>query len=405
MIKNKFLCTFFIFPSLTKFVSSIQVSSNHLPLTNWAGNVHFSTANIFYPSTVQDVQQIVAQHRKVKVVGDRHSFNRNGDSHEGITYGKLGEYLHHNGFALHNLASLPQITVAGAISTGAHGSGTRNGNLASIVTALEVVLANGTLIHMDERDPRLNASIVSVGCIGVITKVTLRVQPTYMVRQDIFVNLSITEVIANFQKIMLQGYSVSLWLDKFINEVWLKTRLNVQNKIKQEPVYKRCSDHTGAPGPWCERLLHVVNDKEVEFGKGNLQTEYFLPIEHGAEAVKALYDLEWPRFKQNGLFLSSEIRSVAADELWLSPAYKKDCAVFHFTWSLDEKALLEVLPEVEQALAPFGAIPHWAKIFTMGPEVLAKRHKKLAEFKNLVLKQFDPTEKFMNTFSKSVFNL
>src|SRR5919206_3202132 len=122
------------------------------PLTNWAGNVRYGTANVHYPASVAQVQDVVRRCRQLRALGTRHSFNRIADSNQnqislrelnrvvsldpasktvtvegGITYAELAPYLHANGYALHNLASLPHITVAGACSTATHGSGSRNG--------------------------------------------------------------------------------------------------------------------------------------------------------------------------------------------------------------------------------------------------------------------------------------
>ena len=133
-------------------------------LKNWAGNFEFSTSNVFYPKSVIEVQELVKKYSKLRPLGTRHCFNRIADSKDnlislkelnkvvsldanagtvtveaGIKYGELSPWLDEKGFALHNLASLPHISVAGSCTTATHGSGVKNGNLSSSVTALEIV--------------------------------------------------------------------------------------------------------------------------------------------------------------------------------------------------------------------------------------------------------------------------
>src|SRR3712207_2092922 len=225
------------------------------PLTNWAGNLRYGTGNVHYPVSVAEVQDVVKQSRKLRALGTRHSFNRIADSDDnqislrrlnrvvsldrdaktvtvegGMTYAELVPYLHANGFALHNLASLPHITIAGACSTATHGSGTRNGNLATAVSAIEFVDAAGDVVTLSrQRDgDQFNGAVVGLGGVGVLTKLTLDVEPTFDVAQVVYRNLPMKELAANFDAIMSSGYSVSLftdWTRKNINQVWVKRRV------------------------------------------------------------------------------------------------------------------------------------------------------------------------------------
>ena len=272
-------------------------------LKNWAGNLTYSTGNVFYPKSVEDVQQLVKKHSKLKALGTRHCFNTIADSRDnlvstkemnkvvaldahahtvtvegGIKYGELAPYLHKKGFALHNLASLPHISVAGSCTTATHGSGIKNGNLASAVAGLEIVVADGSIIHLSKAaDPeKLNAAVVGLGAIGVITKVTLQIQPTYMMRQNVFFNMPMEQVKQHFEKIVSAGYSVSLftdWQSDSINEVWIKSRIGT-DKYEGGPEFygtkaatknlhpiialsaENCTEQMGVPGPWYERLPH-----------------------------------------------------------------------------------------------------------------------------------------------------
>jgi xylitol oxidase len=157
----------------------------------------------------------------------------------------------------------------------------------------------------------------------------------------------------------------------------------------------------GVPGPWYERLPHFKMGFTPSTGK-ELQAEYFVPIEHAYEAmmeVEKLHEKITPH-----LFIS-EIRTIAADDLWMSPCYKKDCVSIHTTWKPEWDTVLNLLPQMEKQLAPFNPPPHWAKLFTISPSILQSRIEKLDEFKELV-KQYDPNGKFHNEFlERNIFGV
>ncbi|MGZ3813645.1 MAG: D-arabinono-1,4-lactone oxidase, partial [Mucilaginibacter sp.] len=330
-------------------------------------------------------------------------------------YGELAPYLHQHGFALHNLASLPHISVAGSISTATHGSGVKNGNLASTVTGLEIVIADGSIINLTkDSDPeKLNAATVSLGAMGVITKVTLQIEPTYMVRQRVFLKLPMAQLKPHFEQIVSAGYSVSLftdWQSDSINEVWIKSRVDTDKDHNQPEFYgakaatknlhpiidhsaESCTDQMGVPGPWFERLPHFKMGFTPSSGK-ELQSEYFVPLHHAVEAIEAVARLG----KQIGphLFIT-EIRTIASDTLWMSPCHNQTSVTIHFTWKQETEAVLKLLPLIEKELAPFNARPHWGKIFTISPKVLESRYEKMADFKKLVA-YYDPHGKFRNDF-------
>ncbi|HEY5327497.1 MAG TPA: FAD-binding protein, partial [Mucilaginibacter sp.] len=409
-------------------------------LKNWAGNITYSTGNVFYPKSVDEVQQLVKKHSKLKSLGTQHCFNTIADSHNnlvstnkmnrvvsldskdgsvtveaGIKYGELAPYLDAKGYALHNLASLPHISVGGSITTATHGSGIKNGNLASAVTDLEVVIADGSIIHLSKaaNPEKLNAAVVGLGAIGIITKVTLAIQPTYMMRQNVFTGLPIAQLKDNFEKIMSAGYSVSLfydWQTDFINEVWVKSRIGTDSDAVLPEFYgakaatknlhpiialdaENCTGQMGVPGPWYERLPHFKMGFTPSSGK-ELQSEYFVPLHNAVEAIAAVSHLG----RQIGPhLLITEIRTIAADNLWMSPCRQQTSVTIHFTWKQEPEAVLNLLPQIEQALAPFNARPHWGKVFTIEPKVLEARYEKLAAFKKLVA-EYDPHGKFRNAF-------
>ncbi|WP_244935822.1 FAD-binding protein [Paenibacillus glycanilyticus] len=408
---------------------------------NWAGNYTYNALEYLYPENVEQVREIVVRNSKLRVLGSRHSFNGIADSHAsllslqkmnrvleldkvnnrvkvegGIRYGDLGEYLHQEGYALHNLASLPHITIAGAIATATHGSGDRNGNLATAVYALEIVKADGTIavFTRDDEDGKFHGAVVGLGALGVVTAITLDIQPSFEISQYVYDLLPLAQVENNFDAIYSSAYSVSLftdWKGSSINQVWQKRLVqegsagDVQAEFygaslaeaKRHPVPEQtaenCSEQFGVPGPWHERLPHFRMDFTPSAGE-ELQTEYFVAREHAYEAICAISELGE---QISPLLFISEIRTIAADRLWLSPSYKQDTVGFHFTWKPDWEAVKQVLPLIEAKLEKFNARPHWGKVFTMPAERIQSLFEKLPEFRELML-ECDPDGKFRNDF-------
>ena len=409
-------------------------------LKNWAENLQFSTANVHYPESVEELQELVRKTSKMRVLGSRHSFNRIADSREnlistqklnkivaldkdqgkitvegGMKYGEICEYLHENGFALHNLASLPHISVAGSIATATHGSGVGNGNLASSVSGIEFVNAKGELIQITREDGDVfNGSVIGLGALGLITKVTLDLVPTFEVAQVVYRNLPIEALRDNFNTIMSLGYSVSLFLDwknNSINEVWVKKKIKEgENPDFPEVLFgapmatenihpvesisaESCTEQLGVPGPWYDRLPHFKMEFQPSAGK-ELQSEYFIPMENAYEALMAVNEMA-DQISPH-LFIS-EIRTVKGDELWMSPCYQQDSVAIHTTWKQEIPEVMALLPMMEQKLAPFNPKPHWAKLFTIPFVSLKKSYQRLKDFKAL-LESHDPNGKFRNDF-------
>jgi xylitol oxidase len=409
-------------------------------LKNWAGNYTYSSANVDYPETMEQLQALVKQYAKLRVLGTRHSFNSIADSTEhlvslerfapevsinrekntvtisaNVTYGQLSPILHREGFALHNLASLPHISVVGACATATHGSGVRNANLASAVSGLELVTADGNLVSLSrERDGELfNGAVVGLGGLGVIVKLTLDLLPTFEMSQDVYERLPMSQMEQHFDAIMLSAYSISLftdWQGDSVNQVWLKKRFEGKESTAQPDFFgakpasrgmhpigelsaEQCTEQLGVRGPWHERLPHFRIDATPSAGD-ELQSEYFVARADAVEAILAVRDL---RDVIGPHLLISEIRTIAADDLWMSPCYHQDSVAIHFTWKLDWPAVSKVLPVIEAQLAPFNAKPHWGKLFTMLPRHVQSRYEKLPDFKQL-LQHYDPQGKFRNAF-------
>jgi xylitol oxidase len=408
--------------------------------TNWAGNLTYHTNTLLTPTSVHETQQIVKNTPKLRALGSRHSFNAIADStaaqislHDldsmeldataktvtvgaGVRYGTLAPYIDKQGYALHNLASLPHITVAGAISTATHGSGVTNGNLSTAVSGLEIVTADGELIHLTRANDgaQFLAAVVNLGALGVITKVTLDVEPTYQVKQIVYENLSMSQLEHNLDAILSSGYSVSLftdWQKHNVSEVWIKSRVDsspagpipplfygaTAAKQKLHPIVSHpaeaCTEQMGIPGPWYERLPHFRMNFTPSSG-AEIQSEFFVPRSRGYEAILAVESL---RDKITPHLFITEIRTIAADNLLMSPAYKQDCMAIHFTWKPETPEVLAVLPLIEAKLAPFNAKPHWAKVFTMPPARIKQVYANIPKFQTLV-NQFDGKGKFRNQF-------
>ena len=410
-------------------------------LTNWAGNLEYGTERVYAAVSCEDVQRFVKASHQFKVLGTRHCFNElanttaqflslSSQEHVvrldaqaktatiecGMSYGQLCPYLQQHGFALHNLASLPHISVAGACSTATHGSGVKNRNLSTQVSALELVTASGDLLRLTrEKDiDTFRGAVVGLGALGVITKLTLDLEPTFTMRQYVYENLPLDQLLQNFDAIEASAYSVSLftdWQNPRVNEIWLKTRLDAEPRFEAKPEFfgaklatkdlhpiaelspENCTEQMGVAGPWYARLPHFRMGFMPSAGK-ELQSEYFVPRSQAVEAILAverLHDRISPHL------LISEIRTVAADDLWMSMAYNQDSVAIHFTWKQDWPAVSKVLPAIERELAPFNPRPHWGKLFTMAPAELRSRYERLPEFVALA-KKLDPQVKLRNTF-------
>jgi len=413
---------------------------------NWAGNYSYGAGAIHAPNTVEELRSRVAGATRIRALGSRHSFNALADSSgvlvslsslateiaidgpelsvtvsAGTKYGVLAAELARQGFALHNLASLPHISLAGAIATGTHGSGDGNGNLATAVLALDFVDANGEIRHVSRaHTPDFAGYVVGLGALGILTRVTLRIEPSFTVAQHVYTGLPWDAVLSHFDEVTADAYSVSMftdWRGDRLGQLWFKQRMGDGRRGGFPPSYRggaaavtglhplpgvsaaNCTLQLGVPGSWSERLAHFRMDFTPSSGD-EIQSEYLLPREHAVAAIMALRAMS-PVISP--LLQVSEIRTIAADDLWLSPSYGRESIGLHFTWVLDQPAVDAVLPLVEEALAPFQARPHWGKAFAMDAVDLAALYPKFDAFKALT-EIVDPAGKFRNDFlARKVF--
>jgi len=425
-------------------IDRIPVAGAEEPLVNWAGNYRYSTQRVTSANSVAQIQQFVRDHDRFKVLGTRHCFNGIADSADhflslremkevvnldraaakvtiesGVSYGQLCPYLDRQGFALHNLASLPHISVAGACATATHGSGPRNGNLSTAVSALEIVTAGGDVVSIARNADleTFQAAVVNLGALGVVTKITLDLQPTFTMRQDVYLDLPMAQLAEHFEDIVSAGYSVSLftdWQKGRVNEVWVKRRVEngaiapASNDFygarpataNVHPIMElsaeNCTEQMGVAGPWYERLPHFRMGFTPSSGK-ELQSEYFVPRRNAVEAIAAVERL---RDHVSPHLMITELRTIDGDELWMSPCYKRPSLAIHFTWKQDWPSVSKVLPLIEQELAAFDVRPHWGKLFTIPSAQLQRRYEKCADFKRLV-DRYDPHGKFRNEFLRA----
>ncbi len=370
-------------------------------VANWAGNVTFGARAFHRPTSVPQLQELVAGSEAVRVLGSGHSFNRIADTtgdlvsvadlpprleidaasvtvSAGTRFGELMGPLHDAGAALHNTGSLPHISVAGACATGTHGSGDTNGILATAVSAVEFVDAGGELRTACRGEPAFPGSVVALGALGVVTALTFDTQPTYDVRQTVHEGL---QSVDDVDEALSAAYSVSLftyWEGAGFEQVWCKQRADAPpipagwlgTKPADGPRHMvrgvdpaHCTPQSGVAGPWFEQLPHFRLAFTPSSGD-ELQSEYLVPRATLADALRALDGI---RNRIAPVLHVSEVRSIAADGLWLSPAQGRATAALHFTWVADTARVLPVVAAVEAVLQPFDARPHWGKVFTTAP--------------------------------------
>ena len=408
--------------------------------TNWAGNYTYRAKHLDVADNVEQVRKAIANHTQAKALGARHSFNSIADSPEeqislkhfdtmdldekgrtvtvgaGVTYGQLAPYLDARGFAVHNMASLPHISVVGACATATHGSGNFSGNLSTQVRAIEMITASGETVTLsrEKLGQSFSGAVVGLGALGVITKITLAVEPAFQMTQLVYEDMSFSQLEHDLEEIFASGYSVSLftdWQKHRATQVWIKQKVSPGSpasaksdffgatpaRRKMHPIAdhsaESCTEQMNLPGPWYERLPHFKMNFTPSSG-AELQTEYFVPRTRGYDAIIAVEQL---RDQITPHLFITEFRTIAADDLWMSPAYKRDSLAIHFTWKPEWPEARKVLPQIEEKLAPFAVRPHWAKLFTMKPAEVQGQYARLKDFQALVAK-YDPKGKFRNEF-------
>ncbi|HEX5617607.1 MAG TPA: D-arabinono-1,4-lactone oxidase [Solirubrobacteraceae bacterium] len=398
--------------------------------TNWAGSYAYRARTLLRPETVEELQEILASAPRIRVLGSRHTFSDIADSDElvslealpadvtigdgqvtvagAVRYGELAQAL--EGLAVHNLASLPHTTIAGAVATATHGSGDGNGNLATAVAALELVTSAGEIVTARRGDDDFDGLVVNLGALGAVTRITLDVEPAYEIRQRVFENLGWDTLYEHFDAITSAGYSVSvftLWGET--SSVWIKSRGEPPETLAGatpapedrhpipgiDPV--NCTAQLGVPGPWWDRLPHFRMGFTPSAGE-ELQSEFLVPRAHAIDSIEAVRALA---AQVQPVLQVTELRTIAADRLWLSPQYGTDTIGIHFTWTREPEPVERALAQVEAALEPFGARPHWGKLFLRSP---AGRYERREDFLRLA-ERLDPRGAFRNAWLERALSL
>lgn len=413
--------------------------------TNWAGNVTYRASALERPTSVAELQQLVAATPRLTALGSTHSFNEIADTDAvqvtlaglpplleidetrrvvrvaaGMTHSQVASGLEARGWALANLASLPHISVAGAVATGTHGSGVRNPSLAQAVVGLDVVRASGAVDRVDASSPddALDAHRVALGALGVVTAVELAIEPTFQVATTVHLDLPWDAVSVHFDDVMSDAYSVSMFTsfdDRGARQVWTKHRIDEPGpavdlvalgaRRADGPVHPGENDAAsvteqgGVPGPWAERLPHFRSTFTPSTG-AEIQAEYLIPAAHAVAALDALRPLE-PVFAP--LLIASEVRTIAADTAWLAPSTGRQSVGLHFTFRRDPAAVASAVERIEAALAPFAPRPHWGKVSAAGVERLHEVYPRLGDFAALA-RDLDPSGRFRNAFLARVLS-
>lgn len=417
-------------------------------MRNWGGNVVYTPTEIHRPGSMEELQELVRASAQVRVVGSRHSFNHLADADAsagtgagaaggvmvtvagllaeaevdaearvvrapaGLTHAALAARLHDAGWALPNLASLPHLSVAGAVQTGTHGSGARNPALSASVRAVELVDADGELRRVEEGDDDFPVAVVGLGALGVVTTVEHRLVPAFEVEQRVVTGLAWERLLPRLVEAMAGAYSVSLFTTYLPGEpvrAWVKHRTDagawprwlvedlngLEATGPTHPVPGVPADGVttqgGVPGPWHERLPHFAAGSVPSVGD-EIQTEYFVDVARAVEGVELLRGLGE---RLAPTLRVAEIRRVAPDDAWLSPAWQRDSLALHFTWRNDTPAVVAGVRLLEEALAPLDARPHWGKQFAMDHDRLAQVYPRLRDAA-AVIGARDPGGRFRN---------
>ena len=429
------------------------------PGLSWSGTVDYGPGPLHAPTSVAELRALVGRSPRIRALGTRHSFSEVAASDAdlvtlaqlpaelefdsaartvrvaaGVRYGELAVAAAEHGLALANTGSLPHISVGGASATGTHGSGDAHRSLASSVRAIELVTADGDLLTLSrEVHPEIfDGVVLSLGTLGVVTHLTLDLVPAFAMRQRVYQELPAEATAgAELSEVLAGAYSVSLFhhWDGTIAQIWAKQAVAASPAERSGSVERSparlpadagapfpetwhgarlasgalhplpgmpgdfCTDQTGEPGPSHERLPHFRLEFTPSSGE-EIQSEYFVPREQVGEALAAVMPLG-ERIRP--LLHASEVRTVAADDLWLSPAHQRDSACVHFTWKQRPREVEALLPEIEERLAPFSPRPHWGKVFTLASETVQAHYPRLGDFQAL-RDRLDPDRVFRNDY-------
>ncbi len=404
---------------------------------NWSGNYEYRATAIHHPRTRDELRRRVAAASSVHALGSRHSFTAIADAEElialdrmddqieidrdagtvtvpaAVTYAELAEALNRDGLALANMASLPHISVGGAIATATHGSGERLGNLATSVTGLELITSAGDVITSERGDPHFDGLVVGLGALGVVTRVTLAVEPYYEASQVVYEGMEWDALFEHFDAIEAAGNSVSVFhrFGEHTEQVWIKRHApsdRAPSELFGAPLATRqhnpvagadpinATPQLAEVGPWSERLPHFRSGFTPSSGE-EIQSEAFVGRGDGIAAIRAVRELA---DDIQPLLLVCELRAIAADSLWLSPQHGRDTIALHFTWRRDQHAVEQIVGAIESALKPLSVRSHWGKVTSLRAADLSPLYERLDDFRRL-RDELDPRGAFVNDWLRA----
>ncbi len=409
-------------------------------MKNWGGNIDYGDVTVRSPQSMDELAAAIVVADRCRALGSRHSFNRItaadtlidtsqlpaevtiADDQKSArvsgpaTYAALAAALNAQNLALSNMASLPHISVAGAISTGTHGSGDRNQNLAASVSAIQILAGTGEVIELQRGDADFAGAVVGLGALGVITEVTVDVVPTFDVEQTVYDGPSLDVLAESIDAAMAAGYSVSVfthWAGQ-ADQVWVKAKVGDDvpaesaaflDELAAAPVRRHpiitldasgCTEQLGKPGLWSDRLPHFQMGFTPSAGD-EIQSEFFVDRVHAAESIAAMSSIGSDIAEA---LMVGEIRTVGADDLWMSPHSGRGTLAFHFTWHPGQQRAEDAARRVAEALGPFGVRPHWGKVFDH-TQIDWAQYPRRSDFLALV-ERLDPNGVFRNEWFDEV---
>jgi FAD-linked oxidoreductase len=424
--------------------------------TNWAGDQSCRPAQITRPGGREELAAAIAAAatagQRVKVAGSGHSFTEAAltegrmidlgllagvlDADPGSGRVKVGggtvladlnEELARLGLAMENLGDIDRQTVAGAISTGTHGTGAKLRNLSAQVEGLELVLADGSVRHLSAAtDPQLlRAARVGVGALGAISAVTLRCVPAFDLlrvdlphpREEVLDSFAErAEAHEHFELFTFPYSDLALVLERnrtqepprprgrgaaYLNDIvlenWALGALAATGRAIPAaiPALSRLAGRLASGSRTSDRSDRVfANERRVRF----TEMEYALPREHGPEAARRV--VEWVRANEYQVFFPIEMRVSAGDDAFLSPAHERASAyvAVHQYRGMEWRPYFEA---VEEIMDSYGGRPHWGKRHFQTAATLAPRYPRWQEFQR-ARDELDPGRTFANEYTDRV---
>lgn len=425
--------------------------------TNWAHTSECKPEKWFYPVSINEVcslvKEAVAKGKTVRVVGAGHSFTRLVETDDwivsldrltgivelneqqrtatvfaGTRLYELGEELGTRGYALENLGDINVQSIAGAISTGTHGTGIAFGNLSSQVVEIVLVTGTGEVLTLSEKQhPELfKASLVSLGCFGIIVKVKLKIIPAPVYQFKSY-KLNYSQLEAQLDELIKTNRHFEFFLFPYSDVVQVKTMNITNNRPKNTKVYELKNLLLEnylfyLVSEWCRlfpktsKFFSRLSAKGVGsstisaysyrlFATPRLvrfrEIEYAIPLKYFQDALREIrITIEQ---KQYAVHFPIECRTVKKDNIWLSPSYERDSAyiAFHMYKGMPYE---EYFQDMEKIMRKYEGRPHWGKMHNVSFEDLMKLYPKSVDFLQ-IRKQLDPNGIFLNEYVADLFSI